>query len=312
MIGPRWRRYLGELGGFLRNRAAMAGVGLLLGFIALAVAHPVLLGTVWADRPGVYHPEYGYELTGFNPSGPSSRHLLGTDPLGRDVLSLVTYGTGHTLALAITAALTVGLAAIAAGAVGAYWRGPLDAAFSHLSDALLLFPAPIAMIIFGFIRPDMSPYLFGLLYGLLYGLGGGAVVIRSHALTVMAKPFIAAARVAGGGPWRIIRVHLLPHLLPLAAIQMMLAVTGAVVVEGFVEFLHPGEARIGYGFLLYNGLTFQSALMTGPAWSTLLAGALAISFLCAAFYLISVGLRQVVDPTLKREWLRSPASSVEG
>jgi peptide/nickel transport system permease protein len=190
--------------------------------------------------------------------------------------------------------------------VCAYWRGPVDAVLSHVSDAMLLLPAPIAMIAVGLARPGaLSPFWFGFAYGVLAGLGASAIVVRSYGLTVMAKPFIEAARVAGGGPWHIMKSHLFPHLLPLAAIQTMLAVTGAIIVAGFVEFMSPGGTdRVGYGSLVYAGLAYQEYIFTGgTAWWALATGGLAISLLCAAFYLLSVGLRRRVDPTVGHDWI---------
>jgi peptide/nickel transport system permease protein len=289
-----------------RDGPFMAGVVLLAGFLLLALAHPVLMTTTWAGEHAVYHPVSGHDPAMGHPAPPQPRHLLGTDALGRDVLSMLTFATRGTLVVGLTTAVVVGLLSLLVGTVSAYWRGPVDIALSHLSDGMLLLPAPIAMIAVGLARPGLlSPLWFGLAYGLLTGLGAAAIVVRSHGLVVMAKPFIDAARVAGGGAWHIMRAHLVPHLLPLAAIQTMLAVTGAIVVSGFVEFMSPGRAdRVGYGSLVYSGLTYQEIVAGGTAWAVLLAGALAISLLCAAFYLLSVGLRRRVDPTTAREpWI---------
>ncbi|MGH8875668.1 MAG: ABC transporter permease [Acidimicrobiia bacterium] len=272
------------------------GLALLALFALLALAHPVLMATVWRAREAVYLPETGYDREVLHPSGPSSAHLLGTDSLGRDVVSLLTFAARPTLVVAVVVAATVGVVAVAAGAVAAYWRGPVDGFVTHVADALVLIPPPIAMVVVGVGRPDFGPGELGLLYGLLYGLGPAALVVRSHALTVMAKPFVDAARAGGGGSWWIIRAHVIPHLLPLAAVQMMAGVTGAVVTEGFVEFLGAAETRVGFGSLVYSALAYQTMLLTGVAWSVLLTGSLAISLLCAAFYLLSVGFREELDP----------------
>src|SRR3970040_861441 len=124
-----------------------------------------------------------------NPSPPSARHLLGTDVMSRDVLSMLLAATTHTFVVAITAAVTTAIFGTTVGAVSAYHGG--------VADALRLLPAPIFMVIVGRWSPHIGPVTFGAIYGLLQGLGGAAVVLRSQALKVMAKPFIAAAR--GGG-----------------------------------------------------------------------------------------------------------------
>lgn len=293
------QRRLSRFGETVRHPATIAGAAILVLFTLAAAAHPLLVGTVWP--PSVYDPVHGFDPAVAHPSGPSAPHVLGTDPLGRDVASMVTFTLRSALTIAIVTAVVTGLVALVIGAVAAYWRGPVDTVLSNLSDAMLLLPAPIAMIAFGIARPGIfGPVAFGLAYGLLAGAGAAAVTVRSYGLTVMAKPFIDAARIAGGGATHIIARHLAPHLAPLAAIQTMLAVTGAIVASGFVEYLTPGQTeRLGLGSVVYYGLTYQQVLGGGIAWSALAAGALTISAICAAFYLLSVGLRETLDPTTR-------------
>ena len=120
----------------------------------------------------------------------------------------------------------------------------------------------------------MQPPILGALYGLLFGLSTGALVLRSQALVVMAKPFMEAARTAGGSGWWLVRVHLLPHLLPMTAVQMMAAVTGAVITFGFLEFTGAGGNWFGYGSLIYSGLPSPGLVPRDYAWNALLAGGL--------------------------------------
>ncbi|MDX1657284.1 MAG: ABC transporter permease subunit [Nitriliruptorales bacterium] len=294
-------RMRGNLG---RNPMFVAGVVVLGLFALLALARPVLDATLFDGGGGIYDPLVGYDRTIDHPSGPSARHLLGTDTFGRDVLALLVAATSATVAIAVGAALVTGILALALGTVMAFWRGRVDQVLSHVADAVVLLPAPLVMIVFAFARPDLfTPWRFGVIYGLLSGVGAGAIVVRSYGLTVINKPFIDAARVAGGSPWRLMSRHMLPHLAPLAAIQTMLAATGAIVAAAFVDFLTPGgTGEPTYGTLVYSGLSAQQQIADQPAWSALLAGSLAISLLAAAFYLLSVGLRQQVDPTTRDSW----------
>lgn len=278
-----------------RNVKMRTGLALLFLFCLLAVSHPVLRATVWGDEPAVYHPETGYDI-GTHPSAPSARHLLGTDALGRDVLSLLTFALAPTLMVVLTAAAVIGLLSTTSGAVAAFFRGKTDGLLSRIADALVLLPPPIALLVVALDRPDFGPVDMGLLYGFLFGLGPAAVVVRSRALAVMGKPFVEAARASGGGAGWIIRTHLVPHLLPYAAVQMMAGVTGAVITAGFLELLGAARTRIGLGSLVYLGLTYQGVVSSRVAWSQLLAGALSISLLASAFYLLSVGLREAIDP----------------
>ncbi len=149
-------------------------------------------------------------------------------------------------------------------------------------------------------RGLLGPFELGLLYGLFAGLGSAAVVVRSRAVAVMAKPFLEAARAAGGRPRWIIAHHLVPAVLPHAAVTMLASVVGALITQGFVEFLGIGAPRYGLGNLIYNAFAYQHALLTRVPWSALLAGALGISLLAASFYMISAGLREVLDPRRAR------------
>lgn len=282
--------------GLALNPRLVAGMALLAGFVVLAVIHPFLQATAWSGERSIYHPVIGHDPSISHPSGPSSAHWLGTDPLGRDVVSLLTVSLWPSLAMATVVAVTIGVVCLTAAAVAAFYRGSADRLVTSVADATLLFPAPLMLLVVAIARPDIPVIAPGTLYGLVYGLGAGAIVVRSRALVVMAKPFIEAARVAGGSPGWIMSRHLIPHLLPYVAVQVLAGVTGALIIQGFVEY-NAGGTRIGLGNLVYQALTYHQALITPPPWSTLLAGGLTLSLLAAAFYLISSGIEKMLEPT---------------
>jgi peptide/nickel transport system permease protein len=301
---PTWRRLKGAWGVFAENRLALLGVGLIALFAVLAVAHPILMATVWDETAAgvrVYHPRTGFDPTMMHPSAPSARHWLGTDALGRDVLSMLIAATTPEFVLGLTAAITAAVVGTTIGMISAYYyRGVVDAAFSYLSDAFLLMPAPLFMVIISVQFIDsIGPIQFGLLYGVLSGVSSAAIIMRSYALTVMPKPFIEASRVAGGGAVHIITHHLLPHMLPMAALYMMLTVTGAVVADGFVSFFGLERVHLNWGSMMFNSFTSAMALGTGYEWHTLIPPSVALSLFAAAFYLVSRGLHEVADPRLR-------------
>jgi len=279
----------------LRNKMVIAGLMILGFFAVLSFIHPVLQATVWSSRQSVYRPETGHDPTISNPSGPALAHPLGTDSLGRDVLSLVTYGLRPSFMVAVATALSAGVIGTLAGTSAAFFRGRYDRLMSHVADAFVLLPPPLIFLIASK-RGLLGAFELGLLYGLFFGLGPAAVVVRSRSLAVMEKPFIEAARCAGGSPRWIITHHVLPDVLPHTAVVVLAGVVGALITQGFVEFLGIGEYRYGLGTLVYNALAYGMSLGTRAPWSSLLAGALSISLLAASFYLISAGLREVNDP----------------
>jgi peptide/nickel transport system permease protein len=292
-----WRVFKRGLGQFVHNRLAVTGVVIILLYGFAGLIYPLLIGTVWPG--GIYNPVTGFDPNVVpHPSPPVEGHLFGTDSLGRDVLSQLLAATRPTWTMAMVAAFTTAIVATLVGAMGALFRGWIDAVFSRISDAFLLLPAPIFMLVVGSSErsQDIGPIDFGLIYGLITGVGAGAIVIRAQALKVIASPFIDAARVAGAGRWRILGLHVLPHLYPLAAIYMMLAVVGAIIADGFAAWLGQTGTRVNWGTLVYNGIAFPDPLTGKVPWHVVVVPSIALSLFAAAFYLVSVGLREVADP----------------
>ncbi len=292
-----WRTFRGDWQVFVQNRLAVLGLVLILLFGIMAISHPLLRATVW--KKGFYNPVTGYDFEVTHPAPPSARHLLGTDNLGRDVLSMLLAATTPTFVIGIAAAVTTAVIGTAIGVVSAYYRGTVDAIFTHLADAFLLLPAPLFMVIVGMRFREIGPVPLGLIYGLIAGAGGAAIVMRSHALTIVAKPFIEAARIAGGEGRHIMLVHILPHMLPLAALYMMLAVTGAVVADAFISFWGFSRSYMNWGTVIYSSFAYSSYLGAGVEWHVLIPPSLALSAFAAAFYFVSRGLHRVADPRLR-------------
>ena len=278
-----------------------------------AAAHPVLQATIWNGQDSIYGPETGHDRGLEHPTGPSVAHPLGTDALGRDVLSALTFSLAPALQVTVLAALLVGLLSIAAGSLAAYFRGWADLAVTCVGDAFTLLPPTIALLVVGVGKPGFGTIDAGLLFGLLYGLGPAALVVRSRALQVFEKPFIDAARIAGSGSGRIIGTQMLPHLLPYAGIQMMGAGIGALTSVAFIQYLGAtDQSRVGLGSMIYTAIDVQPVLPTGYGsfnmgdfharigWTSLLSAGIAMTLIAAAFYLIAVGSREAVIPNAPR------------
>lgn len=298
-----WHRIKGGWGIFRESPLAMLGLILIIIFGIMAIAHPILIKTVWPS--GIYDPETGFDGMVMHPAPPSSRHILGTDILGRDVLSMLLAATTPTFILGITAALTTAIIGILLAMIAAFYGGIVDSSISRVSDLFLLLPAPIMMVIIGARFREIGPAPLGLFYGLIAGIGIATVVLRSHGLKIMKMPYIEAARVSGGGATHIIFKHLTPHMLPLAALLMMTAVTGAVIADGFIAFLGFSREYMNWGTIIYNSFTYSSALSLEEAqWNVLIPPALALSLFALAFYLVSRGVHQFADPRSTTEHVR--------
>jgi peptide/nickel transport system permease protein len=296
-----WRRFKENWAVFSESRLAVLGVVIIVLFALMAVAHPILMSTVW-PRP-IYDPVTGFDMSvAPHPTSPGPGHLLGTDTLGRDVLSMLLAATTPTFIVGLTAALTTALVGTLLSVTAAYFRGRTDAVITNLADVFLLFPAPIIMVIIGARFRDLGPVPLGLIYGFVTGAGATVLVMRAHGLHVMSKPYMEAAHVAGGGAVHVIIRHMLPAMLPLAALQMMIAVSGAVVADGFISFFGLTRTVSNWGTIIYDAFVYGQVRSSGVGmWHMLLPAAICFSLFATGFYLVSRGLHRVAAPTIREE-----------
>ena len=283
---------------FLESRIGLLALVIIVLFAVMALSHPVLMGTVWdAD---IYDPVTGYAFDATEqPAPPSWKHPLGTDPLGRDVLSQLLFSTGSEFVLGITAALVTVAIATTVGAVSAYYGGLVDAFFMRLADLIIALPSISLLIVLSGLF-DLSLFYLALVIGVLGGFGGTAIVLKSQALSIKVRPFIDAARMTGGGQFRIIFVHIVPNLLPLSLLYMMFTVTSAIFAEAVLSFLGLLDIRMSWGIMIHTANTGGYLLSGTRYWWLVLPAGASITFLCSAFYLAGRALDEVVNPRLSR------------
>lgn len=282
---------------FAENKIGLIGLAIIAFFGLLAVTHPILMRTVW--DPNVYHPVIGYDFTQvMQPAPPSATHLLGTDPLGRDVLSQLMFSAAAEFALGVTAALVTVVLATSVGAVSAYFGGVVDTIFMRLADLIIMTPFVTILIVFAALF-DVRMIHLAVIIGILSGFGAAAVIIKSQALTIKVKPFIEAARIAGGGHAHIIFRHIVPNLLPLAFLYMMFTVTSAIFSEAVLSFFGLLNIRMSWGLMIHTTNT-AGYLLDLKRWWLVFPASLAITLLCSAFYLVGRALDEVINPRLRR------------
>ncbi len=316
---------------FMRNRLAVLGLLILVLFALMVPGHPLLMNTLWEGQNHIYDPATGYDApiveatvveyvtdpetevslvearisditanvgdvveVRIQPAPPSIDHWLGTDVFGRDVFSMLLAGAWPTFIVGLSAAIVAAIVGVAMAVASATFRGRTDRILSRVSDVLLLLPAPLAMVILagGASGDFLTPFRFGVLYGILAGGSTAAIVLRSHAMTTVERPFIDAARVSGASGWYLAWRHLVPHMVPLAAVTVVTSVVGAVVAHGFASWLAYSDELTNWGAMMFVSIGFSS-LQGSIAWNVLFAGAGAISLFCAGFYLVSLGLKDV-------------------
>lgn len=319
---------------FADNKIGLVGLGIIVLFAVLGILHPLLMGRVW--DPAIYDPVAGYDAPAAEytvvqvvddpatqmdlatarlmsnpfvaegdvvripqqPAPPSRTHWLGTDPLGRDVLSQLMYSTRAAFAMGSIAALVTVLIATTVGSIAAYYRGWVDSVLMRFSDLILLVPLIPVLIVVGALFNLTLP-LLGILIGILSGFGGTAIVLKSQALQVTVKPFVDAARVAGGSSRHIILRHIIPNVLPLSFLYMMFTVTEAIALEATLSFLGLMNVQMSWGIMIYTAHS-QGYLLSGTSyWWLLFPAGLAVTLLAAAFFLVGRAMDEVINPRLR-------------
>lgn len=233
------------------------------------------------------------------PTGPYGRHWLGTDPLGRDILSQLMKGAQGAFLLGMVAALVTVLFATSVGAVAAYLGGWIDSFFMRLADLLLMLPALAIFIVMSSVF-RFELWHLAILIGVLSGFGGVAIVLKSQALAVKVKPFIEAARVAGGSTFRVITVHVIPNVMPLSFLYMMFTVTAAIQTEAVLSFLGLLNIDMSWGLMIELARN-QGYFLTGMRfWWLVFPAGLCVSLLAAAFFLVGRAMDEVINPRLRQ------------
>jgi peptide/nickel transport system permease protein len=225
-------------------------------------------------------------------------HFLGTDPLGRDILSQLMYGARAAFLLGAIAALVTVTIATTVGSVAAYHGGWIDSFLMRLADLILLVPLiPVLIVVAGLF--DMTLPMLALIIGLLTGFGGVAIVLKSQALSVRVRPFIDAAQVAGGGNGHIIFRHIVPNVLPLSFLYMMFTVADAVTLEATLSFLGLLPIPMSWGIMINVAQTQGYFLSVAEFWWLVLPAGIAVSLLVGAFFLVGRAMDEVVNPRLR-------------
>ena len=282
---------------FVRTRIGLIGLVIIALYALLAFAHPLLMNTVW--EPRVYDPVVGYAFDETQqPAPPSLKHPLGTDPLGRDILSQLMFSARSEFLLGLLAATVTVVIGTTVGAVAAYFGGLVDALLMRLADIMIMMPAISVLIVLSALI-GVEHFELALLIGILSGFGGTGVVLKSQALSVVVKPYIQAARIAGGGPFHIILVHVVPNLLPLSFLYMMFTVTSAIFSEAVLSFLGLLDVRMSWGLMIHTTESAGYLLQVGEYWWLIFPASLSITLLCSSFYLVGRSMDEVVNPRLR-------------
>ena len=269
---------------FLRRPMAVAGLVVVLAFVVTAIFAPLLA-------------PYSAGATDFNAllAHPSAKHLLGTDSLGRDVLSRIIWGARASMQAGFFSTVLAILVAVPIGMIGGYYRGWVDTVVARVTDVLLAFPFLILAVGFAAI--------FGAsLLNATLALGIGAVpglirIARGETLALREEDYIPAAIANGAGDATIIFKHILPNMTSTLIVQATVTIPTAIVGEAVLSFLGLGvqPPTPSWGTMLQDA---QSYLSTAPRLA--IFPGLAIVLAALAFNVLGDGLRDILDPRTTR------------
>lgn len=275
--------------GFLRSLAARKP----LGFVGLLVI--VLMGLVALLAPllAPYDPIHIYFDKVFRP--PGREFLLGTDNVGRDILSRIIWGARISLVVGLASAGIGAVLGASVGLVSAYVGGTLDILVQRVVDSLMVFPSLIlGLAIVGILGPSLTNVVAAIAIVLL---PQAARVIRSVALAAKGNPYIEAARAIGASNLRIMLAHLLPQCVAPFIVIATAEIGSAIVVEASLSFLGVGvpPPEPSWGGMLAGAARRYAE--TAP-WMGVFPG-IAISMTVFGFNYLGDALRDVLDPRMR-------------
>ncbi|WP_165989699.1 dipeptide/oligopeptide/nickel ABC transporter permease/ATP-binding protein [Streptomyces sp. YIM 98790] len=264
------------------------GIGLAL---VAGIALLGLLGPVFAGDPDAISD------TPFQPPGEGT--LLGTTQTGQDVLAQLVHATRGSLQIGLLVGIMATVLSAVFGILGGYFGGVVDESFSLFSNVMLVIPGlPLVIVIAGFVpAADRGAWTIAVVLALT-GWAAASRVLRAQTLSLRNRDYVAAARVAGEKPWRIVSVEILPNLLPLLASQFVFAVIAAILAEAGLSFLGLGASNSEtLGTMLYyaqNGFALQR-----EAWWWFVPPGLVIALFGCGLALINFSIDEIINPRLR-------------
>jgi peptide/nickel transport system permease protein len=266
-----------------RNRMAMTGLALVAGLFVVSLFAPWL---------APYDPNSINLKEVLMP--PSPGHLLGTDTLGRDVLSRIIFGSRVSLKVGFVAVGLATLIGLLVGALAGYYGGWVDQGLMRLVDLMLCFPAFFLILA---VIAVLEPSIWNIMAVIgLTSWMGVARLVRAEFLSLREREFVTAARALGAGDARLITRHMLPNALAPVMVSATLGVAGAILTESALSFLGLGvqPPTPSWG----NILTAGKDNIEIAWWLSVFPG-LAILVTVMSYNLLGEGIREAIDPRLK-------------
>jgi peptide/nickel transport system permease protein len=269
-----WRR-------LAQDRIAMLSLAVLLTFVILTLLAPLL------DLPDPVKTDPREKAAGIGTPG----HLLGTDQVGRDILSRLIWGARTTLMLGVVAAAISTIVGLAFGLVAGYFGGWIDSVIMRIVDVMFAFPSLLlAIVIVAILGPNLRNALLAIA---ILGIPFYIRLVRAEVLTLRSADFVSAAMTIGTPSWQILTRHLLPNIVSPIIVTSSIHIGGLILEAGGLSFLGLGAQPPSpeWGAMVASG---RNQLLLAP--HVVLVPSAAIFVVVLAFNLLGDGLRDALDP----------------
>lgn len=281
-LGERLVRPSTEI--LIRNKKGLIGLIIVLIFVVMALVAPYISPY---DPTAVVAPPL---------QPPSPQHLLGTDQLGRDILSQVIYGSRVSLYVGIVSSLIAVFTGLVLGLLAGYRGGLVDELISGVIDIMLALPSlPLIIILAAYLGPSLTNIILILAF---FGWVSTARVIRSQVLSIRSRQYIEAATAIGASSTRVMFIHILPSLVPLLIAELVMGATSAILTEAGLSFLGLGDpTAVSWGQVLRGAQVYHA--MQLDLWLWIFVPGLFIALLGSGFVLIGFAIEEYINPRLR-------------
>ena len=268
----------------IRNKLAMLGLAIVIIVALIAIFAPLI---------APYDPTYREKS--LSQKGPSAAHWFGTDLLGRDIFSRIIYGSRISMLVGVVAVAISLVIGLFLGALSGFFGGVPDTVIMRIADIFFAFPYILGAIA---IMTVLGPGILNIFIAIgVLGWASVARLFRSSILSIKEKEYIEAARALGANNFRIITKHILPNSFAPLIVYSTMNVGTAIIVEAALSFLGLGvqPPTPSWGKMLSESMNY---INTAP-WLMFFPG-LSILITVLGFVLLGDGLRDALDPRLKR------------
>jgi peptide/nickel transport system permease protein len=265
-----------------------------LGTFGFLIVITLLLTGILADWLAPYH--YMFQDLDHVLEPPSAQFLLGTDNLGRDLLSRIIYGARISMIVGVSVPLMSSIMHLFIGGLAGFLGGKVDMIVMRFVDTMMCFPPLVIMLtMVAIIGPGLVQLV--LLLGILGGLGGANRATRSYVINIRENVYVEAARSIGARDFRIMFGHIVPNIMPLVIVGFSMGMGGAILAESSLSFLGFG---IPPPYPSWGGMLSGNArryMFTAP-WMAIWPG-IALAIVVWGMNMFGDGVRDVLDPRLR-------------